>query len=348
MPDTKRFLGKIAAILGMVFLLWPALLVRAQDPTGVPLSPEQMNLLSQIDAADADQRSWQSYTTLSFNSQFYSETLVVSFGDERVNQETTNSTITTLFDGNPLTGGYSSDVLLTLERREQQYLSAEEQRVENYTLLAELVYRDNRLYVQALRNGGSENLPPMPELGWYDLTDNLDRFPALDPIRLRRYLPEAPLPATPNPILDTDFFVLTRGTNLRSLVADIVLVNDNEVLTEGPNAGTTVRQIRIQLNPLAMLRQAFAGFEGSEELVASFANENVDMSLTVWLDASTSRRVREQFVFVLQGEPDPTLFGYAPGEFTTEGGLRVLYQLERDISYIDINAPVEIPVPDIQ
>lgn len=317
----------------------------AQDPTTIPLSPEQLNLLSEIDAADLDQGNWQTYTTVSFNNLFYSESLQLAPDSTLSAQRTTNSTYTTQFQGNPRNPVYSSNTLMTIENRETSLFDIEQQLEDSYILTAEVRYIDGRLYVQALRDSGSENLVEMPAFGWHDVTDNPDQFEALNVANLSQFLPEPPIPLDPHPLFNTDFFALTRGANLRDLVADIELVNPSETITEGPIAGLTVRQIRIQLNPLAMLESAFIGFENQNDLVAAFANEGVDMSLTVWLDATTSRRVREQFVLVVQGQPEPAAFGYPASEIGEEATISIIYQLESDISYTDINAPVDIQPP---
>lgn len=339
---------RIMCIVLSILWLAAGMHAQAQDPTAIPLSPEQQNLLSQIDAADADQGNWQSYKTISFNTQFYSETLVVSPGNTVTTQRTTNFTITSSYQGNPRNPVYRSDSLLTIENTEQKLFSSGQQLAENYTLLAEVLYAEGRLYVQALRNGGSEALPPMPEPIWLDVTQDLDQFPALQLVTLRRYMPTAALPTVPNPLQDVDFVGLIHDTSLRDLVADITLVADNEVLADGLNAGLAVRQIRIQLNPLVVLTRAYAEFPNGDGLVAAFVNEGVDMALTVWLDAQTSRRVREQFIFVIQGSPDPAAFGLAPGDLGEGGSLAILFQLESDISYTDINVPVEINAPVVQ
>lgn len=337
---------RFAAIV-MLALLGIVPLASAQDPTAIPLSPEQQNLLSQIDAADLDQSNWQHYKSISFNTLFYSETLVLDADNSVTTQRSTNATITTSYAGNPRNPIYKSDSLLTVENTEQKFFSAGQQLVENYTLLAEVLYAEGRLYVQALRNGGTEALPPMPDSNWVDVTDNLDQFPALQAIQLRRYFPNATLPLAPNPLNDVDLIALTRGTALRDLVADISLVADNEVLEDGPNAGLTVRQIRIQLNPLALLTLAYSDFHNGDALIAAFANEGVEMSVNIWLDAQTSRRVREHYTFVLQGQSDPISFGFAEGEVSGEASLSILYQLESDISYIEVDVPVEIAAPTL-
>lgn len=317
----------------------------AQDPTTIPLSPEQLNLLSEIDAADLDQGNWQTYAEVSFNSLFYSETLQLAPDSTLSAQRTTNTTYTTQFQGNPRNPIYNSSTLMTIENRETSLFDVEQELGDSYVLIVEARYFDGLLYVQALRDGGSENLVEMPPFGWHDVTSDPDQFEALAVANLRQFMPDPPAPLDPHPLFSKDFFALTRGAALRNLVADIELVNPSETVTEGPNAGITVRQIRIQLNPLAMLETAFDDFENRDALVAAFANEGVDMSLTIWLDAATSRRVREQFVLVVQGQPDPDMFGYPAAEIGEAGTLSVIYQLESDISYTDINAPVDIQSP---
>ena len=317
----------------------------AQDPTSIPLSPEQLNLLSEIDAADLDQGNWQTYSAVSYNNLFYSESLQLAPDSTLSAQRATDTLYTTQFQGNPLNPIYSSNTLMTIENRETSLFDIEQQLEDSYTLTVEARYIDGHLYVQALRDGGSETLVEMPPFGWHDVTDNPDQFEALQAANLSQFMPDPPSPLNPHPLFNTDFFALTRGSALRDLVADIELVNPSETITEGPLAGLVVRQIRIQLNPLAMLENAFASFENSDGLVAAFANEGVDMSLTVWLDASTSRRVREQFVLVVQGQPDPAVFGYPASEIGEDATLSIIYQLESDISYTDINAPVDIQPP---
>lgn len=346
---THKIVLSCVLVLGLVFIL--VILPTqtqgtfAQDPTTIPLSPEQLNLLSEIDAADLDQGNWQTYTTISYNNIFYSETLQLAADSSLSAQRTTNSTFTTQFQGNPRNPIYNSSTLMTIENRETSLFDVEQQLGDSYVLIVETRYFDGKLYVQALRDGGAENLEAMPEFGWHDVTANPDEFPALAVVNLRQFMPEPPVSLEPHPLFDVDFFELTRGANLRDLVADIELVNPAESITEGSNAGQTVRQIRIQLNPLAMLENAFVGFEDRDGLVAAFANEGVDMSLTVWLDVATSRRVREQFIIVVQGQPNSELFGYAASEIGEDATLSVIYQFESDISYTDINAPVDIQSP---
>lgn len=329
----------------LILIIWVAVPAYGQEPP--PLSAEQQNLLAQLDAADADMRTWQSHKTVSFGNLLYSEILTVSFGNALTTQRSANSTVTVVYDGNPLSLAHQSDALMTIEYEEQRFLPAGEQVTESYVLTVNARYYDARLKVMALRHGGSPNLSPMPEaLVWVDVTDNPDQFPALEVANLERYLPEPPESLAPHPLLDADFVRLVQQAPLRDLIADIELVADGVVLTDGLNAGLTVREIRVQLNPVAVLDLAFAGLPDATTLVNAFANEGVDMSMTVWLDAATSRRVREQFVFLVQGQPLPTAFGYAPGEVAEDGGLGVIFQLESDISYLDVNVPVSITAPE--
>ncbi len=325
-------------LLVMLLLLFLPAVVFAQDPTGIPLSPGQENLLAQIDAADVDQGNWQHYKTLSFNRLLYSEVLSLDFSNSITSQHEINSTITTQYQGNPRNPVYNSDSLMTIEHRQITALSSGEQTVENYILTVNARYYNSRLYVLALRDGGTANLPPMPDLAWQDVTEDPATFPALHDAALWRYLPDGSPPANAHRLLDTDWVTLTRGAALREMVADIELVADNEVLIDGPNAGRTVRQIRVQLNPQVVLSQAL----DNEALVAALVNEGVDMSLTVWLDAATSRRLREQYIFVMQGQPDPATFGFdlQPETFN------VLLQFESEISYFDVDVPIEIPAPE--
>jgi hypothetical protein len=176
------------------------------------------------------------------------------------------------------------------------------------------------------------------------MTDDPERFPALDAANLSRFLPTV-TPAPPaNPLLETDWLKVIQAVPLRDLIADIRPEPD-ETFSEGPYAGQTFKKIVVQLDPAAALRLAFGDLENAEALVAAFTNEEVEMSLAVWLDPVTSRRVRQQVVVVVQGSPAPTAFGYTAGDVAEGTLLRVIFTLQSDVIYTDVNAPVQIDAP---
>ncbi len=310
-----------------------------------PLSTSQLALLSQIDAANLDQSNWQTYRVVSFNNTSFIETLTNSADGSILSQrqEDTNSLITTDVQGDINTPNHLRSALMTVERIERSSFSAGTPTTEQYTLLVEARYVNNRLYVQALRTGGSETLPAMPPAGWTDITDNPDQFPALAAINLRQYLPTATQTSAANPLTATNWVSLVQNTPLRDLIADIRL-EQPETFLDGPFAGQTFNKIIVQLDPAAVIRAAFADRADVEILVAVFVNEGVDMSLTIWLDQTNSRRVREQYVFVIQGNPTPESFGYAPGDIGEGSLINAIFSLESDLTYT-ANAPVTIEVP---
>ncbi|MBI5931732.1 MAG: hypothetical protein HY862_20650 [Chloroflexi bacterium] len=310
-----------------------------------PLSTSQLALLSQIDAANLDQSNWQTYRTVSFNNASFVETLT-NFADGSIlsqRQVDTNGLITTDVQGDIHSPTHSQNSLMTVERIERSSFSAGTPTTEQYTLLVEARYINSRLYVQAIRTGGSETLPAMPPAGWTDITDSPDQFPALEVINLRQYLPTLAQTSGTNPLTSTDWVSVVQNTPLRDLIADI-RQEQPETFLDGPFAGQTFNKVIVQLDPAAVVRAAFVGRSNVDALVAAFVNEGVDMSLTIWLDQSNSRRVREQYVFVIQGSPTPESFGYAPGDIGEGTSINVIFSLESDITYT-ANAPVNIQVP---
>lgn len=310
-----------------------------------PLSTSQLALLSQIDAANLDQANWQTYRMVSFNNASFVETLT-NFADGSIlshRQEDTNSLVTTDVQGNLRNPDHSRNVLMTVERIERSSFSAGAPNTEQYTLLVEARYVNNRLYVQAIRTGGSESLPAMPPVGWTDITDNPDQYPALAAINPSQYLPTAAQSQAANPLTATDWVSVVQNTPLRDLIADIRL-EQPETFLEGPFAGQTFNKIIVQLDPAAVMRAAFAGRSNGDVLIAALVNEGVDMALTIWLDPINSRRVREQYVFVIQGSPTPESFGYTPGDIGEGTTISVVFSLESDITF-SANAPVDIQVP---
>jgi hypothetical protein len=310
-----------------------------------PLSTSQLALLSEIDAANLDQSNWQTYRAVSFNTASFVETLT-SFADGSIlsqRQEDTNALITTDVQGDLRNPNHSRSTLMTVERIERSSFSAGTPVVEQYTLLLEARYINNRLYIQAIRTGGSEILPAMPPAGWSDVTDNPNQFPALAAINLAQYLPSPTPTPTTNPLTSVDWVAAIQNTLLRDLIADIRM-EQPETFLEGPFAGQSFNKIIVQLDPAAVMRAAFAGQPNVDALAAAFVNEGVDMSVTIWLDQSNSRRVREQYVFVIQGNPTPESFGYAPGDIGEGTTINVIFSLESDVTYT-ANAPVDIQVP---
>ncbi|MBZ0317552.1 MAG: hypothetical protein K8L91_14115 [Anaerolineae bacterium] len=310
-----------------------------------PLSTSQLALLSQIDAANLDQSNWQTYRVVSFNNVSFVETLTNPTDGSILSQrqEDTNSLITTDVQGDIRTPNHLRSALMTVERIERSSFSAGTPTTEQYTLVVEARYVNNRLYVQALRTGGSESLPAMPPAGWTDITDNPDQFPALVAINMRQYVPSATQTPGLNPLTTTDWVSVVQNTPLRDLIADIRL-EQPETFLEGPFAGQTFNKIIVQLDPAAVMRAAFASRADAEVLIAVFVNEGVDMSLTIWLDQTNSRRVREQYVFVIQGNPTPESFGYAPGDIGEGSLINAIFSVESDLTYT-ANAPVKIEVP---
>lgn len=340
----------VRLLIGIVFVLMLPLSFSAlaQDPTTPPLSEEQRALLAQIDAADADQNTWQSYKTVSFSKVFYSESLTISPENTVLFQRDIDTTATSVFQGNPRLGpSYNRDTLMTIGFKEVSAFSANaEPQEENYTLLVEVLYVNQRLFAQALRNDGSEFLPAVPD-GWQEVTANPEQFEALQVVNLSRYLPTAaPRPAL-NPLIDVDFIELLRAIPLRDLISDIEFVQAEtlEGGTESPNVGRQVNQIRVRLNPRLLLLEAFEGNENQNALVDAFLNENVEMTMTIWLDTATSQRVRERFVFLVQGDPDPRAFGYVEGDLTPESTMAIQLLQEIEIDYSEINVPVQLQVP---
>lgn len=305
----------------------------AQDP---PLAPEQQQLLVEVEAAQAARAAWETYSTITTDTVFYGETLTISFGNTFTNQREIITTRTTEHRGQDLA------TLMTVENMEQNFFSPESQTLEDYTLLVEARRVGGRLYVQALRSGGSEALPPMPDLMWVDITDDPRQFSALAAAHLERLSLAASSTAPTNPLLDVDFAGYLRDSIQPEWVADVVAVGE-EPIDEGPLTGTPARQIRVQLNPLAVLSAAFEGLPKQEALLMAFVNEAVDMSWTVWLDLDTGEFLHEELTILVQGELNPT--DYVAGEAPEGSALLIIYQLEHAVDYVAVGQPVNIEVP---
>lgn len=322
---------RLLCFLVIVFTL--VTVVNAQDP---PLAPEQQRLLAEIEAAQAARDGWQTYSTITTDTVFYGETLTISFGNAFTNQREITTTSTTQHRGQDM------NILMTVESMEQNFFSPEAQTLEDYTLLLEARRIDGRLYVQALRSGGSDALAPMPALQWYDITDNPYQFPSLAIAHLERFLPTATSPESSNPLLDVDFVGLIRDSIVADWVADVVVV-DEASINEGMLTGTPARQIRVQLNPLAVLTTIFATAPQHEALLTAFVNEVVDMSWTVWLSPETGELLREVTIILVQGELMPSDF--VVGEAPPDSTLVVIYQLEHHVDYVAVGQPVIIEAP---
>ncbi|MCB9436385.1 MAG: hypothetical protein H6673_05240 [Anaerolineales bacterium] len=305
----------------------------AQDP---PLAPEQQQLLAEIESAESTRTMWETYSTITTDTIFYGETLTISFGNTFTNQREIISTSTTEHHSPDLA------TLMTIENMEQNFFSPESQTLEDYTLLVEARRVGGRLYMQALRNGGSDALPPMPNLQWIDITDDPRQFSALAVAHLERLVlaDSSAMPA--NPLLDIDFAGYLRDSIQPEWVAGVVVVSE-EPINAGPLTGTPARQIRVQLNPLAILSTAFEGMPNRDALLNAFVNEAVDMSWTVWLDLETGEFLHEQLNILVQGELTPN--DYVAGEAPEGSALLVIYQLEHAVDYVAVGQPVNIEIP---
>lgn len=330
----------------LISIVWIGVLpAMAQDDP--PLSDEQRALLAQIDAADLDQRAWQSYKTVTFENIFYAENLAVAPGNTVLFQQNINFNKTTQYQGNPRNPIYNRSDLMLFNFNEVSLFSGSDPTETAYTLLVEVLYLTDRLYVRAFRSDETEFLPPMPEVRWYDVTNDPEQFPALQLVNLTRYVPTAtPRPAT-TPLFDVDFLALIQSAALRDLIADIELVGVETLEGSGQNANRAATHIRVKLNPVEVLKLAFADNPNTDDLIEVFVNESIEMTLSVWLDPTTSQRIRERYVIVLQGAPSPLDFGYTEGDITSESSLTVQLLREIEVDYFDINVPVEIVPPDL-
>ncbi len=338
----------IVALIIMLLTVTQATIV-AQDDDRV-FTPQQLALISQVEASLAEQATWQSYRVLQIDAQNYRERVIVTEGTVFENHQSITSVINIAYDANPHTSElhYNSDALLTVEVLSNSDFGNGIQLSENYEVVVNARYYDGRLYIQALRNGGSENLAPMPDFTWHDVTENPNQFEALQGINLRRFLPDPPPIMSSNPVFGIDFIGIVNSPLFLELISDIELVSEGDVILNGAGAEVTTRQILITFDPIRVLAAAFSGVIGRERLIAAFANDDAEMTLTLWLDTTTSRRVFEQYVFGIRGTPNPLLVGYGLNDLEPDGSVQLTYSYTSDILFADINIPITILPPDIR
>jgi len=335
-----RFLVMLCVVLLVIAMpvgrsLW------AQEGEEPPTTDE---LLARVDTARADRNSWQSFRVNSYTSFSYTD-IFTSESSQISRQQQINTTAEIAFNGNPFVSqDYARNDLMTVEYKQIEQLSAGAQQVEtSYTLLAETILVDGRLFVRALRYADSEGLPTMPE-GWQEVTDDPEQYFALDSIHLSSLLPAAPPRQTVDPLVDYDFVELVQSSDIREIYNDIQFIQQMTI-GEGPNAGRQVDEIRLILNPQQVFLKAFAANDNAFALAEAFVNEQIEMSVTLWLDSTTSQQVRQRFIFVIQGQPNPILFGYSEGDLGETAGVSIIYNFEAEMDYHAINQPVSIVAP---
>lgn len=330
----------LAVVIG---LAWP---VDAQgDGEEEGFSVEQQALIAIVEAANADRRSWQSYKELSIETFSYTEDVRVNQDVQFTISQTVESTITSVFETNPLTTfDYNADYLLTVQVRTDNVF-AENETSEIYGLTVNTRYFDERLYVRGLYTG-----PPNAALvdalrEWQDITDDPEQFPLLQNANLYRFLPEMPQNVGLNPLLGADLVRAFRVLNVRDVLIDIEEVEDNQVILNGAGAEVVTRQLRLTLDPFPILATAFATSDDRAALVAAFANTEAVMQITLWIDKERFQHVLEQYSFSLGGTPLPETFGYGENEIETSDGVAVNYNLQRDVLFADINIPLTVEAP---
>lgn len=313
-------------------------------------TPQQLALLSQVEASTADQANWASYRVLQIDAQTYTERVTVTEGVVFENRQVIESVINTAYDANPYDTerDYNSDSLLTVSVVSNSDFGNGVQVAENYELVINARYYDQALFMQALRNGGSETLADMPDPVWHNITQNPNQFEALQGVNLRQFLPNPPPITSRNPVFGIDLIGLVNSPLFLDLVADIELVSEGEVILNGAGAEVTTRQILITFDPVRVLAAAFADVPGRELLVAAFANDDAEMTLTLWLDTTTSRRIFEQYVFGVRGTPNPLLVGYGLNDLEPDGSVQLTFSHTSDVLFADINIPITVLPPDVR
>lgn len=321
----------------------------AQDDTR-EFTPQQLALLSQIEASTADQSNWTSYRVLQIDAQTYTEAVTVTEGVRFQNRQVISSVINIAYDANPLSNedAYNSDSLLTVLISSENDFGSGNVFTEQYELVINARYFNNALYMQALRNGGSGGLAEMPPPIWFDITDNPNQFVALQGVNLRQFMPNPPPITATNPIFGIDFIGLVNSPIFLDLVADVELVSEGDVILNGAGAEVTTRQILVTFDPVRVLAAAFVDVPGRELLVSAFANDDAEMTLSLWLDTTTSRRVFEQYVFGVRGAPNPLLVGYGLDDLEADGGVQLTFSHTSDVLFADINIPIVIQPPDVE
>lgn len=337
----------VALIMLVLTVAQPPTIAQEGDPE---FTPEQLALLSQIEASTADQANWASYRVLQIDAQTYTERVNVTAGVTYENQQVITNVINIAYDANPhnLERGYNSDALMTVNVASNSDFGNGVRIAEAYELVINARYVDNTLFMQALRNGGSDGLAAMPEPIWHDITDEPNQFEALQGINLRQFMPNPPPISSGNPIFGIDFMGLVNSPLFLELVTDIELVSVGDVILNGAGAEVTTRQILITFNPVRVLAATFAGVPGRDLLVAAFANDEAEMTLTLWLDTTTSRRVFEQYVFGVRGTPHPLLVGYGLNDLEPDGSIQLTFSHTSDVLFADINIPITVLPPDVR
>ncbi len=313
-------------------------------------TPQQLALLSQVEASEADQANWDAYRVLQIDAQTYTERVTVTEGVVFENRQVITGVINIAYDANPRNPerNYNSDALMTVNVSSNSDFGGGVQIAERYELVINARYYNEKLYMQALRNGGSGDLAAMPDPIWYDITRDPNQFEALQGVNLRQFLPDPPPIRSSNPIFGIDFIGVVNSPLFLDLVADIELVSEGDILLNGAGAEVTTRQILITFDPVRVLASAFSDVAGRELLVAAFANTEAEMTLTLWLDVSTSRRVFEQYAFGVRGMPNPLLVGYGLNDLEPDGNVQLTYGYTSDVLFADINIPITVAAPDVR
>lgn len=307
---------------------------------------EQRSLIALVEAANADRRTWLSYKELSIESLSYTEDVQINAETGFTIAQLVNSTITSVFETNPITTtDYNADHLLTVQVETNNVFGQNEPRREVYGLTVNTRYYDKRLYVRGLYTGPPNDTLEDSLSEWQDITDDPEQFPLLQTANLYRFLPEAPLETGLNPLLGADIVRAIRILTVRDILLDIEEVASDQVILNGAGAEVTTRQLRLVLNPLPILAAAFADNPDRAALVSAFASEDAEIQLMLWIDTDRFQHVLEQYQVQITGMPNPETYGYGENEIEPDGTVTVNYTLQRDVLYADINIPLTVEAP---